>query len=161
MTAGTPGGFDFARFFGGQVQGVGITQDWRGRPTDRFELTMHGTFTPVSGTLDERLVHADGSVEQRRWDITRHGAQDWRARCDGIPGQARGGTQPWGFRWRYRISHALGGRQITLHCDDRMYAIDDRYLMNRISVRKFGVPVASLTLLYRRVQAPESSHGAL
>lgn len=161
MSTGSPGGFDFAAFFDGAVRGVGITQDWRGRLTDRFELTLHGDFTPTTGTLDEHLVHADGSVEQRRWDIVHRGAQDWRARCDGILGEALGGQQPWGFRWCYRVSHRLGTRDITLHCDDRMYAIDNRHLMNRIRVRKFGLPVASLTLLYSRAEPAGSSHGAL
>ncbi|MGA1109606.1 MAG: DUF3833 family protein, partial [Pseudomonadales bacterium] len=65
-------------------------------------------------------------------------------------GQAYGNA----FRWTYRMSIPVGGRSFDVRFEDWFWAVDERRIMNRSYLQKFGLDVAEVTLFMERQADP-------
>ena len=140
---------DLATFFAGRVDGWGIVQDRSGKVVKRFVVRIDGTWRGNQGTLDEHFEYADGTREQRVWQLTRDGNR-YTGTAGDVVGTARGETQGNALHWNYVLAVPVDGRTWHLDMDDWMYLVDADNLLNRTAMSKFGVEVGSVTLSLRK-----------
>jgi hypothetical protein len=140
---------DLAQFFAGSVDGWGMVQDRSGKVLRRFTVRIDGTWSGDRGTLDEHFEYADGTKEQRVWQLARDGSR-WTGTAGDVVGTAQGETQGNALHWNYVLAVPVDGRVWHLAMDDWMYLIDANTLLNRTAMSKLGVDVGSVTLVLRR-----------
>jgi hypothetical protein len=142
--------FDPYVFFNGRVHAWGVVQDWRGRVARRFDVTIVGREEGGTLILDESFVYADGERDTRVWRIVRTGPGTYDGTAGDIIGTARGRTAGNAMNWAYAMDLAVSGKTYRVQFDDWMWQLDDRALMNRSYIRKFGLTVAEVTIFMRR-----------
>lgn len=150
-------GLDLVAFFSRPVQAWGMVQNRSGEVTKRFHVRVDSRREGERLILDERFVYSDGTRQQRTWTLTPDGQGRWRGRAGDVIGDALGEVAGNALHWRYRLDVPVDGRHWELNLDDWMYLMDEDTLINRTSMRKFGVEVGQVTLFFRRL--PEASAG--
>lgn len=142
-------------FFNGQLQAVGIVQDFKGEVTRRFTADIVAEWQGNRGVLDEQFVFDDGEEQSRCWRLTQQGDELTGTAGDVIgeaKGQAKGNT----LNWQYVLRVAMDdGDSIDLHLDDWLYLVTEDHLINRTQMHKFGLPVGEITLaIHRTAKTP-------
>ncbi|MCB1926556.1 MAG: DUF3833 domain-containing protein [Rhodocyclaceae bacterium] len=144
--AGEQPTLELSRYFDGTVDAWGLFQDRSGAVVKRFRVTIEGRWSDGHGVLDERFVYSDGSRQQRVWRIEALGGGHYRGRADDVVGVAFGETAGNALRWRYVLRLPVDGREYDVSFDDWMFLIDERVLINRSVMRKFGIRLGEVTL---------------
>ncbi len=142
---------DLARYFDGPVEGWGMVQDRSGKVLRRFQVRIDARWRGDVGTLDESFDWSDGKKERRVWTITRHDANHYSGKAGDVVGTATGVAHGNALQWRYalRLPPEQGGWEVDL--DDWMYLVDADTMLNRSTIRKFGIRFAEITIAFRRV----------
>ena len=140
---------DLARYFNGTVDGWGMVQDRSGKVLRRFHVRIDGTWNGERGTLDEDFTFSDGKKERRVWQVVKDGAQ-YTGTAGDVIGTARGEARGNALHWRYALSVPVDGNTWHLDMDDWMFLMDENTLLNRTSMRKFGIEVGEVTLAFRK-----------
>ena len=65
-------------------------------------------------------------------------------------GEATGRQMGNAFQWRYTLALPVEGRVIEVQMDDWMYLMSERVLLNKASMRKFGVQLGEVTLSFTK-----------
>lgn len=147
---------DFIEYFSGTTYGHGAIYDFRGRVTDTFSVTMQGNRgTDAAGatTLDikEDFTYASGKTQKRQWLVNSAQANRLTATAPDVPGMAEGIQSGNAIQFRYPITITRdSGKQVTLSANDWMWMMPDNKLINRNTLSKFGVPVASLVITFSK-----------
>ena len=141
---------DLARYFNGTIDAHGIFQDRSGQIVKRFTVVMQCHWEGNQGVLDEAFTYSDGSTQRRIWRLTRHADGRYTGTADDVVGQATGQTQGNAFRWGYTLALPVDGRVFHVELDDWMYLIDDRVMLNRARMSKWGVYLGEITLSFTR-----------
>jgi hypothetical protein len=147
---GTEPRFEIEEFFAGKTKAWGIFQGRSGEVKRRFEVTIDGYRDGEVFVLDERFQYADGETDQRVWRIRRTGEHTYRGRADDIIGVATGEQYGNALNWRYQLRLDVEGSTYDLTFNDWMYQINDRVMVNRATVTKFGFEVGEVTLFFQR-----------
>ncbi len=141
---------DLFAYLDGVVMGSGVFEDRFGRLRQRFHVTMRGTRKGDGIALDEVLVYGDGSEERRQWQLERLAGGGFSGRADDcvgvVTGSAEGGTAVLRYVFRLRI----GGRIVPVRVVDRFYRINDRVVVDRARLSKWGVKLGELSLVYEK-----------
>ncbi|NYE59954.1 hypothetical protein FHW58_001106 [Duganella sp. 1224] len=141
---------DPADYFTGVTDAWGMFQKRNGEVTKRFHVEITGTQRDNTLTLDERFRYDDGSTQQRVWRLVRDGDQRWRGTAADVKGEAQGETAGNALRWQYTLLLPVDGTTYEMQFDDWMFLIDRCTMMNRASMRKFGIEFGQVTLTFRR-----------
>jgi hypothetical protein len=141
---------DPAEYFTGVTDAWGMFQKRNGEVTKRFHVEITGTQQQGALTLDERFRYDDGSTQQRVWRLVRDGEGRWRGTAADVKGEAQGQTAGNALRWQYTLMLPVDGTTYEMQFDDWMFLIDRCTMMNRASMRKFGVEFGQVTLTFRR-----------
>ena len=144
---------DLPAFFAGPVKAWGIFQKSSGEVVKRFEVDITSRRDGQRLILDERFRYSDGTRQQRIWTLTPDGPGRWRGRAADVVGEAVGEIAGNALRWRYDLNLEVDGSTWQVSFDDWMYLMDDDTLINRSSMRKFGVELGEVTLFFRREAA--------
>mgnify|MGYP000232194722 FL=1 len=147
--------FRLEDYFAGRTRAWGIFQDRFGTLRQQFEVTVDGTWEPEKRqlTLVEDFVYSTGATERRIWYVTKTGDTHYEGRTKGIVGRAHIRALPDAVHLRYRLQVPIGGRSWTLAFDDRMYRQDDRVMINRAIVRKWGFLLGTATICFQKESA--------
>lgn len=138
---------DLARFFDGELTAAGIVQDFSGKVTRKFTVKMQGSWTDNKGELKEWFIYDDGEKQTRIWRITDLGNGQFEGRADDILGVAEGQASGSALRWRYDMLLVVDGDEVEVEFDDWMFLVDDKTIINKSDIIKFGVTVAQVTLV--------------
>jgi len=141
---------DLARYFNGTIDAHGIFQDRSSQIVKRFTVVMQCHWEGHQGVLDEAFTYSDGSTQRRIWRLTRHADGRYTGTADDVVGQATGQTQGNAFRWGYTLALSVDGRVFHVELDDWMYLIDERVMLNRARMSKWGVYLGEITLSFTR-----------
>lgn len=139
---------DFRAYFNGPVSAQGLFTDRDGRVVKRFSVAMMGRWEGQQGVLEEDFTYSDGTRERRVWRLTDLGGGRFEGRADDIVGVAVGESSGNALRWRYTMKVPVDGRVIEFQFDDWMYQMDARTMLNKASMRKFGITVGEVTLSF-------------
>ena len=111
---------------------------------------MQTSWQGAEGTLDERFTYSDGTTSQRIWYLTDLGQGRYSGRADDVIGTAEGQTAGNAFRWAYTLALPVDGKVWDINFNDWMYQLDDRRVLNRAEMTKFGFKVGEVTLWIER-----------
>ncbi len=142
---------DLANYFNGTLDAHGMFQDRSGKVVKRFHVVIDASWQGNVGTLDERFTYADGTTQRRVWTITKVDAHHYRGTADDVVGEAQGVAYGNALRWRYVLALPVDGKTYHVDFDDWMFLIDDKVMLNRSAMSKFGFGLGEVTLsFYRR-----------
>mgnify|MGYP003136676783 CR=1 FL=1 len=149
--ANTTPRLDIAEYFTGQTRAWGMVQDYSGEVQRRFTVDITGTFEGDTLTLDESFVFADGETDQRVWEFERVDEHHWIGTANDVDGQVDARQYGHTFHMRYPLDIDVGGRTLSFTMDDWMYLQPDGRLINRTAMRKFGLTLGEITLVFEQV----------
>ena len=139
---------DLKTYFNGELVAHGIFTDRSGKVARRFTVQMTGTWNGNQGTLDERFTYSDGKTERRVWRITDNGGGAYTCRADDVVGEAAGSAAGNALNWRYTLRLPVDGTTYDVQFDDWMYLMDERVMLNRATMSKFGIRLGEVTLSF-------------
>ena len=139
---------DLKSYFNGEFVAHGLFTDRSGKVARRFVVQMTGSWTGKQGTLDERFIYSDGKTERRVWRLTDEGNGRWTGRADDVVGVAEGRSAGNALNWRYTLALPVDGSVYEVQFDDWMYLMDERVMLNKAVMSKFGVRVGEVTLSF-------------
>jgi hypothetical protein len=141
---------DLRRYFDGTIDAWGMFQDRSGKVVKRFYVRIDAKWTGDAGTLDEHFEYADGTRSRRVWTITRIDEHRYRGTAADVVGEARGEAYGNALRWQYVLNLEVDGKTWAVDFDDWMYLMDDRVMLNRSVMSKFGVYLGEVTLSFSK-----------
>jgi hypothetical protein len=140
---------DIARYFNGRVDGWGMFQDRSGKVVRRFTVTIDARWDGNRGTLDEHFVFSDGTTQNRVWTLVKDGDR-YTGTAGDVVGTGVGEQRGNAFNLRYVLALPVDGRTWHVDMDAWMYAIDERTVLNRTAMSKFGFRVGEVTLSFTK-----------
>ena len=141
---------DLRTYFNGTLDAYGVFTDRSGQVVKRFTVVMRCTWDGDNGVLDEDFVYSDGSTGKRIWRMKHLGGGRYSGTADDVVGEALGETRGNAFRWGYTLALPVDGRVWNVTFDDWMYLMDERVMLNKAVMSKFGVRLGEVTLSFVR-----------
>jgi hypothetical protein len=138
------------RYFNGRIRAHGIFQKRGGEVVRRFTVVMDCHWEGNQGVLDEAFTYSDGTTQRRIWRLTKHEGGRYTGRADDVVGEAQGQTAGNAFRWNYTLRLPVDGKEYEVQFDDWMFLIDERVMLNRASMSKFGVTLGEVLLSFTK-----------
>jgi hypothetical protein len=141
---------DLRSYFDGALSAQGVFTDRAGKVQRRFSVQMIGRWSGNQGVLEEDFRYADGKTERRVWRLTDHGGGRYSGRADDVVGVAVGVAAGNALNWRYTLALPLDGRVVEVQFDDWMFLMDERVMLNKAAMSKFGIRLGEVTLAFTR-----------
>jgi hypothetical protein len=139
---------DLQHYFNGTLDAYGMFQKRSGEVVKRFHVVIDARWQGDVGTLDERFTYSDGTTQQRVWTITRTGPQSYRGTAADVVGEALGESAGNALRWRYVLALPVDDKVYHVNFDDWMFLMNDRVMLNRSSMSKWGFDLGEVTLTF-------------
>ena len=141
---------DLQQYFNGTLDAYGVFTDRSGTVVKRFTVVMRCSWTGDQGVLDEDFTYSDGTTQKRIWRLTKLKDGRFTGRADDVVGEALGETRGNAFHWTYTLALPVDGRVFEVQFDDWMYLMTDKVMLNKATMRKFGVYLGEVTLSFTK-----------
>ncbi len=141
---------DLRTYFNGTLDAWGVFTDRSGQVVKRFTVVMDCRWSGDQGVLDEAFVYSDGTQQRRIWKLTAEPNGRYTGRADDVVGEAMGQVSGNAFRWGYTLALPVDGRVWHVDFDDWMYLMDERVMLNKATMSKWGVKLGEVTLSFTR-----------
>ena len=138
------------RYFNGRIRAHGIFQKRGGEVVRRFTVVMDCHWEGNQGVLDEAFSYSDGSTQRRVWRLTKHADGRYTGRADDVVGEAEGQESGNAFRWNYTLRLPVDGKEYEVQFDDWMFLVDERGMLNRATMSKFGITLGEVLLSFTK-----------
>jgi len=129
------------------------------------------------GVLDEAFTYSDGEKQRRIWRLKAHPGGRFTGTADDVVGQAEGRQSGNAFSWRYTLALPVDGRRDAgppqgapapsggsaaasaasvgarvwhVDMDDWMYLMNERVMLNKAVMSKFGLKLGEVTLSFSK-----------
>ena len=135
-------------YLNGDLEAQGMFQDRSGKVVKRFYVKMKASWVGNVGTLDEDFIYSDGTKGKRVWTVTKTGENKYKGTASDVIGEATGEVQGNAFRWFYTLDLPVGDKSYHVHFDDWMYLMDDKIMLNKSKMSKFGFYLGEVTLAF-------------
>ena len=143
---------DMRQYFNGTLDAYGVFTDRSGKVVRRFTVVMtcswSGSAGQEIGVLDEEFTYSDGTRDRRVWTLKRTGEGRYVGTAADVEGQALGEESGNAFRFGYTLRLPVDGRTFEVQFDDWMYLMDQRVMLNKAVMSKFGVRLGEVTLSF-------------
>ena len=153
--AGTSPELRIEDYFQGRTLAYGIFEDRFGKLRREFKVVIDGTYDGQELVLDEDFFYKDGERSKRVWRIVKTGANSYEGRAGDVIGVAEGKAYGNALKWEYLLNLKVGDDTWKVGFDDWMYLQDDKVLVNRATVRRFGIVLGTISITF--VKADEAS----
>lgn len=141
---------DLLDFLDGHVEGYGVVEDLLGRLRERVHVVMRGSRAGERIVVDETLTYSSGHVERRQWQLARDAAGRIRGRAGGIEGEIVGAESGGSAVLSYGFRLPVGRISIAVRVRDAFHRINERVVVDRTVLRKWGVKLAEISLVYEK-----------
>ncbi|WP_445001305.1 DUF3833 domain-containing protein [Halomonas mongoliensis] len=155
--AGTTPELDIGDYFEGRTRAWGMVQDYRGEVQRRFVVDIDGEHDGTTLVLDEHFTYDDGETDRRVWTFERQDDGRWLGSANDVAGPVEARQAGHAFTMTYRLPVEVSGREITFTMEDWMFLQPDGRLLNRTDMKKFGITLARITIVFERLQEESSS----
>ena len=98
--------------------------------------------------LDEVFTYSDGTKDRRIWTLKRTADGRYTGTAADVLGLASGEEKGNAFRWGYTLKLPVDGKIIEVQFDDWMYLMDDKVMLNKAEMSKFGFKLGEVTLSF-------------
>lgn len=132
-------------FFSGHVTGYGMVQNRSGEVRQRFIVQMHGKWDGTKGTLNEDFVFDDGHTQKRQWNFIRVNDHEFTGTAADVIGEAHCEQFGNAIHMKYVLQIPVGKKVYDINMDDWLYAVDQKVVLNRTAMTKYGFNVGSVT----------------
>lgn len=137
------------KYFAGRTYADGRFSAITGVRRD-FTVVLTGTWNGKRLKLVEDFVYADGERDRKTWRFTKTGRNTYSGTREDVVGPAlvtvKGNTAT--FSYDVYLDGAARKNRVRFH--DRMVLSDDGTMLNTALVTKFGLPVGSTRVAFRR-----------
>jgi len=141
---------DLRQFFSGPLSAKGMFTDRSGRVVKRFTVKMTASWDGNVGVLDEHFRYSDGTTQRRVWRLRALGEGRFSGTANDVVGEAAGASAGNALRWNYTLALPVDGRVWNVALDDWIFLIDDKTIVNRSAMSKFGLHLGDVTLVITR-----------
>ena len=138
------------QYFNGTLDAHGMFQDRSGAVIKRFVVVMRASWQGDTGTLDEDFVYADGTKQKRVWTLKKTGQGRFTATAPDVVGTAQGIVSGNSLNWKYVLALPVDGKIVNVDMDDWMFLIDQKVMLNRTAMSKYGVNLGNVTLSFSK-----------
>lgn len=135
-------------YFNGKLTAHGIFTDRSGKVVKRFTVLLQCEWTGNEGVLDEDFTYSDGQKQRRVWRLSKQPNGHYIGRADDVVGEAIGVVSGNALQWRYTLRLPVDGRNIDVQFNDWMFLMDERVMINKATMSKFGVRLGEVTLSF-------------
>lgn len=137
-------------YFNGTLDAYGLFTDRSGQVVKRFTVVMQCSWQGNEGTLDEAFTYSDGTQQRRVWRLQKLADGKYSGRADDVVGTAHGQQSGNAFNWTYTMALPVDGRVYEVQFDDWMYLVNDKVMLNKATMSKFGVRLGEVTLSFTK-----------
>jgi len=142
---------DLQQYFNGTLDAYGVFTDRSGTVVKRFSVVMVCQWNGNEGVLDEDFTYSDGTKQKRIWRLTKLADGRYTGTAGDVLGTAQGQTSGNAFHWNYTLNLPVDGKTYEVQFDDWMYLMNERVMLNKASMTKFGIELGEVTLsFYKR-----------
>ena len=134
----------------GELVAHGIFTDRGGKVVRRFTVLMKCSWSGDDGVLDEDFTYSDGKKERRVWRLKKLPDGRYTGTADDVVGTAQGQASGNAFRWAYTLRLPVDGSVYEVQFDDWMYLVDERVMLNKAVMSKFGIRLGEVTLAFTK-----------
>lgn len=138
------------KYFNGELVAHGLFTDRGGKVVRRFTVLMKCSWTGDDGVLDEDFTYSDGKKERRVWRLKKLPDGRYTGTADDVIGTAQGQASGNAFRWAYTLRLPVDGSVYEVQFDDWMYLVDERVMLNKAVMSKFGIRLGEVTLAFTK-----------
>ncbi len=142
--------FVLENYFNGRVDAWGMFTDRSGKVVKRFHVVLDCKWQGDQGVLDEDFTYSDGTKQRRVWRIRKLGEGRYVGLAADVIGEAQGQASGNALRWNYTLALDVDGKTWEVQMDDWMYQMDDKVLINKTVMTKFGIRLGEVTLSFTR-----------
>ena len=141
---------ELTRYFNGVVDAWGMFQDRSGKIVKRFTVAMRCNWNGDTGTLDEDFTYSDGTKQKRVWTLKKTSETTFVGTAADVVGEAKGVISGNTLHWNYVLALPVDGKIINVDFDDLMVLMDDKIMLNRALMSKYGIALGSVTLSFTK-----------
>ena len=141
---------DLQQYFNGTLDAQGMFQDRSGKVIKRFAVVIVCKWQGDIGTFTEDFTYSDGTHQQRIWTLHKIAADRYTGTAADVVGSADGVVAGNALRWKYVLALPVDGKVVNVNFEDWMYLMDQRVMLNRAAVSKFGFHVGDVTLAFNK-----------
>lgn len=141
---------DLRTYLNGKTKAWGILESRGGVVKRRFVVEMETVWNGNSGVLTEHFTFDDGEKSERTWTITYQDDNNFTATAGDVIGKAVGKQYGNALQMKYILDLKVGKTNYKVTLDDWMFQLDDKHLVNKSEIKKFGITVARLTIFFER-----------
>jgi hypothetical protein len=142
---------DLRQYFNGPLLAHGVFTDRAGKVQRRFVVKLIGRWQGEDGVLEEDFIYSDGKTERRVWRLRHLGEGRYSGRADDVVGEAVGEARGNALRWQYKLALPVDGRVWHVQFDDWMFLMDDKVMLNKARMSKFGLTLGEVTLSFQKL----------
>jgi len=135
-------------FFSGTIDAYGVFTDRGGIVKKRFHAKIACAWQGNVGTLDETFTYSDGTTSKRIWTLKREASGDYTATAPDVVGVAKGSVAGNAFNLTYTLALDVDGTTYHVSMDDWMYLMNDKIMLNKTRMTKFGFHLGDVTLSF-------------
>jgi hypothetical protein len=139
---------DLKTYLNGTLDAWGMFQGRSGEVQKRFHVVIDARWTGDTGVLDEHFKWSDGTTSRRVWTLKKQPDGTFRGTADDVVGEAIGEVAGNALRWRYVLALPVDGKVYNVDFDDWMFLMDDKVMMNRSYMSKWGFDLGEVTLTF-------------
>ena len=137
-------------YFDGPTRAHGVVEDRFGRVRRRFVVDIAGHAEGEVFILEEDFEFDNGEITHRTWRVRQTGADTYEGTAGDVVGSARGTARGDTLAWAYRLRLPIGGREVVVGFDDRMYLGADGVMLNVARMHKWGVTLGRVIIAFTR-----------
>ena len=141
---------DLRTYLDGKTKAWGMLEDRKGNVTRRFVVDMQTVWNGNHGVLKEYFTFDDGEKSERTWKIEYKNDNTFTATAGDVIGHAIGRQSGNALQMKYTLDLAVGKKNYKVNLDDWMFQLDEKRLVNKSEIKKFGITVARLTIFFEK-----------
>lgn len=143
--------FDIREYLNGDLEAWGVLINRDGSAEPQFFIKMKGSWEGNKGKLEEEFFYVSGERKQRLWHFTVTDDHNFTGTAADVTGEGIGKQYGNAVNMKYVLQVKRDGRTIDVDMDDWLYRIDEKNVINRTEMRKFGFKVGELVIAFRKV----------
>jgi len=141
---------DMQQYFNGTVDAWGMFQNRKGEVVKRFNVVIQCSWQGDVGTLDEDFIYSDGTKQKRVWTLKKQPNGQYIGTAADVVGEAVGIVSGNALNWKYVLALPVDGKVYNVNFDDWMILMDDKVMLNRAVMSKFGFKLGEVSLSFRK-----------
>lgn len=143
--------FDIREYLNGDLEAWGTFINRDGSAEPQFIVKMKGEWNGNKGTLAEEFIYLDGTRKERLWHFTMKDDHSFIGTAQDVTGEGVGKQYGNAVNMKYVLQVPYKGDTIEVKMDDWLYRIDEKHVINRTEMRKYGFKVGELVIGFRKL----------